>query len=423
MRKRAIIIPATILAIATPATVITAKHLDTSSTAPVLKSTAEDWSKTASVSIATAATFGGSDLDHYEYCISNTDNIDDCDWKISSVETVRVRNLGTSYIWMRGVSKYGVVSSISDYVLTRVDRNKPDASAVDEVTTSSITVTVTATDDSGIKSYEYAIGDSAYVTDGASHVFDGLASGTTYVIKVRITDLAGNAKVLSYSQSTSSPAVTRSSRTSGNISFANMPSGERPSGFPGGGKGGKPAERPSEGDSEAPEGQEEPPEQPEQSEQLNEEENPAEQPENPEQPQGPQQPEQPQQPDCLTEPEQPQKPERPERPVDGEEGEEPAEPEKPERPNLPLCQDQPEQPQQPQEPEQPKQPEQPENQEAPEESPSENNDSASTEEPPIVNQPENNDDSDAIENSEQTPADDTILGNPDPSENTSAIAK
>ncbi len=390
MKKRAIIIPATLLAIATPATVITAKHLDTSSTAPVLKSTAEDWSKTASVSVAAAATFGGSDLDHYEYCISSTDNVDDCDWKISSVETVRVRNLGTSYIWMRGVSKYGVISGISDYVLTRVDRNKPDASATNEVTTASIAVTVTATDDSGIKSYEYAIGDSAYVTDGASHTFEGLASGTTYIIKVRVTDLAGNTKVLSYSQSTSSPIVVRSSRSGGNL--PGFSGGGRPSGSSGWSKGNKPSEHPTEGDSAAAEAQEELPEQPEQ----------------------------PEQPDCLTEPQQPQKPERPEHPADGEEGEEPTEPEKPEQPNLPLC---PEKPQEPQEPDQPDQLDELENQEDPEESPSENIDSASTDEDLIENQPENNDDSDAIENSEPTEENDTILDQPDPSENTSTIEK
>ena len=411
MKKRVIIIPATVLAIASPGAVIGLKHLDTSSTAPVIKSSAEDWSKTATVTVATAATFGGSNLDHYEYCINDTDNVESCEWKVSTVETIRVRNLGTSYVWLRAVSQYGVVSGISDYVLTRVDRNKPDATSENEVTTSSITVTVSASDDSGIKSYEYSIDDSEYVTDGTTHIFSDLTSGTTYNIKIRITDLAGNTKILNFTQTTSSPATTRSSRSFNGINLASMPSGsfpggQMPSGFPGG-KGSKPGQRPS---SETTDEQPELPENPEQTEDPNEPVNP-EEPTEPEQSTEPEQPADP----C----EKPAKPEKPPRPEGLEEGEEPEEPEEPEQPANPICQEQPEQPEKPERPEQPDNPEQPPVQ--PREP--ENDDSASGEEEPISNQPENNDTDDAIENSEPTEENNTILGDEEPSENTSAIEK
>lgn len=101
MKKRAIAISAAIIAIVTPTSIVTAKLLDTSSAAPIIKSSAEDWSKTATVSVETDATFGGSALDHYEYCISDTDNLDDCEWKTISVGTVRIRNFGMSYVWLR----------------------------------------------------------------------------------------------------------------------------------------------------------------------------------------------------------------------------------------------------------------------------------------------------------------------------------
>ena len=405
MKKRVIIIPATVLAIASPGAVIGLKHLDTSSTAPVIKSSAEDWSKTATITVATAATFGGSDLDHYEYCINNTDNVESCEWKVSTVETIRVRNLGTSYVWLRAISQYGVVSGISDYVLTRVDRNKPDASAENSVTTSSISVTVTATDDSGIKSYEYSIDDSEYVTNDNCYTFTDLASSTTYNIKIRITDLAGNTKILNFTQTTSSPATTRSSRSFSGINLASMPSGgfsggQMPSGFPSG-KGGKPGQRPSN------ETTEEQPELPENQEQ-------------PEEPTEPEQPEQPTEPEQLADPcEKPAKPEKPPRPEGLEEGEEPEEPEEPEQPANPICQEQPEKPEKPEQPEQPENPEQPPVQ--PQEP--ENDDSASGEEEPTSNQPENNDPDDAIENSEPTEENNTILGDEEPSENTSAIEK
>lgn len=397
MKKRIIVISAAALAIATPAAVIGAKHLDTSSTAPVLKSSAENWSKTANVSVATSATFGGSDLDHYEYCISSTDNIDDCEWKISSVETVRVRNLGTSYVWMRAVSKYGVISDISDYVLTRVDRNKPEASATDEISTNSITVAVTAADDFGVKSYEYAINDSDYVTDGANHTFDGLTSGTTYNIKVRITDLAGNTKYLSYQQSTSSPATTRSARPSGNISFTNAPK-ER---FSGGGKPSNSSSRSGKGEKPAnntiaksditeetvePEESNLPPE--------------AELPDEPEE----ENPDEQEWTDCTEEPEQPQDP---------EESEDIEELENTEEPSIAPCHEQPEELENTDESE--------ENQPTETDEPSENDESASTDELENTNELNNNDESDAIENSEENGQQDTIFDKAEPSESTSAI--
>ena len=363
MKKRVIIIPATVIAIVTPAAVITAKHLDKSSTAPVIISNAENWSKTAQVTVATAATFGGSDLDHYEYCISDTNTIDGCEWKTSSVDTIRVRNLGTSYVWVRAVSKYGVVSDASEYVVTRVDRNKPDASSENEVTTSSITVTVAATDDSGVKSYEYSINDSDYVADGNTHTFTDLASGTTYNIKVRITDLAGNTKILNFTQSTSSPAVTRVRSING-IDFTKLkggaPNGGKfPSGFPG------KSEHPSKDEPAQPE---------------DKPEDKSEEPEEPEQPEQPEQPEEPEKPEKPEKPEQPQKPEKPE------------EPKEPEQPEQPL---------------QPKEPE--------------NDDSASGDDDNIFNQPQNNDNDTAIQNSEPTAADNAILNVYDPSEDISAI--
>ena len=208
MKKALIIAAASVTAIATPASIYAAKRLDTSSVAPTIVSDSEEWSKKASISVSTDATFGGSELDHYEYCISTADSAEDCEWKTSSVNTVRVRNLGTSYIWFRGVSKYGVISDISNYVITRIDRTKPTAAAEITTTTSTIAIAVTATDESDIKSYEYSINNSEYVTDGENHTFDGLDAGTTYNIKIKTTDLAGNSKYLSYDTTTVSNIIT-----------------------------------------------------------------------------------------------------------------------------------------------------------------------------------------------------------------------
>ena len=387
MKKRIIIIPATVLTLATPSAITIAKHLDTSSTAPVIKSSAEEWSKTAVVTVTTAATFGGSNLDHYEYCINDTGSIDDCNWKISTVETVRVRNLGTSYVWLRAVSEYGVVSDISDYVLTRVDRNKPTATSENVVTTSSITVTVTATDDSNIKSYEYSINDSEYITDSTSHTFADLAPGTAYAIKVKVTDLAGNAKILSFTESTNSPTPVRVSRVaSGSIKLAANTRENRSNNRPTNAQSSKP-EKPAEVIKPVDVSQ---PDESEQVEQSEEETKTNTQ-------------------NCIT------NTEPTENSSDFESAEEPTkdpepteEPEPTEKTDLPLCtepdqniQEDGVEPTQPQEPE--------------------NSESASTDEGTTVNEPDNNAESDAIENSEPTEELDTILIDEDTRKNTSTI--
>lgn len=378
MKKRVIIIPATILAIATPATIVTAKHLDRSSTAPIIKSNAENWSKTATVTVATAATFGGSGLDHYEYCINGADSTDDCDWKISTVETVRVRNLGTSYVWLRAVSEYGVISDISNYVLTRVDRNKPNATSENTITTSSITVTVTATDDSGIKSYEYSINDSTYVADGSSHTFADLTAGTQYAIKVKITDLAGNTKILSLTETTNNPVISQASRSVGSTKQASTPSGNSHTKRP----NNSPATKPEPSKPE----KIEKPEAPEEvipEEVTQEEPIPDEQEELETQ-------------DCITEQEL----------TENQDEEDQTEPSN--DVILPVCHNPEElieqgetEPMQPQEPE--------------------NNESASTDEKTTVDEPDNNAESDAIENSEPTDKQDTILIDEDMPKNISTI--
>lgn len=225
--KKAFLITATaVVAIATPTSIYAIKRLDTSSTAPSITSNSEDWTKTATIVATTDATFGGSGLDHYEYCISSTDTTDNCEWKISSVNAIRVRNLGTSYIWLRGVSEYGVISDISNYAITRIDRTKPEATAEITTTTSSINVAIAATDDSGIKGYEYSINDSEYIADSENHTFDELSAGTTYRIKIKITDLAGNTKYLSYDATTVSIILINrnnrvANRSNRNVQIAN----------------------------------------------------------------------------------------------------------------------------------------------------------------------------------------------------------
>jgi len=213
MRKRTVIIPLAILATTTPGGIFIARKLDTSSTAPVININTTDWTNSAIVDISKAASFGGSDLDHYEYCINSDNNIDGCEWKTLTVSNIRIRTSGTSYVWVRGVSQNNIFSEPSNQIIAQVDRTKPDADATLSSGTSSIQIAVSASDDTDIASYMYSINDSDYVKGDAQYTFNNLTANTAYTIKVKITDLANNTKYLSFKQSTNAVASVKNSQS------------------------------------------------------------------------------------------------------------------------------------------------------------------------------------------------------------------
>ena len=72
-----------------------------------------------------------------------------------------------------------------------------------DVTENSITVSVTATDNSGgALKYEYKIGSGSYTTGGTTYTFSGLEASTQYTLTVKITDEAGNSEESSIDVST-----------------------------------------------------------------------------------------------------------------------------------------------------------------------------------------------------------------------------
>ena len=74
------------------------------------------------------------------------------------------------------------------------DTQKPTISNVtSSVTKTSITVNVTASDNEGVTKYFYSINNGAYTeTTSSSHTFNSLTAGTSYSIKIKVQDAAGN---------------------------------------------------------------------------------------------------------------------------------------------------------------------------------------------------------------------------------------
>ena len=103
------------------------------------------------------------------------------------------------------------------------DENPPTISniATSNITTSSISVTVTANDnETGIASYTYSItGKSSVTTANASYTFTGLTAGANYTIQVTVTDKAGQTSQDSTQAATKQTTV--SDAINNNTSYTN----------------------------------------------------------------------------------------------------------------------------------------------------------------------------------------------------------
>ena len=103
---------------------------------------------------------------------------------------------GNKYLWVLAIDQAGNqrITGAGPYVL---DNTAPTVSLSHTGTSSSITVNVDAEDNlSGVATYQYTInrvggGYTDTVTDGASHTFSNLTTGT-YTVTVVVTDNAGN---------------------------------------------------------------------------------------------------------------------------------------------------------------------------------------------------------------------------------------
>ncbi len=99
------------------------------------------------------------------------------------------------------------------------DIEKPVISKVEatEVTKTSITVKVTATDNEGVTKYYYSINNGTYTEETTNiHTFNGLTKGTSYTIKVKAVDAAGNESEVS------TTTITTENDTAGDIILAGI---------------------------------------------------------------------------------------------------------------------------------------------------------------------------------------------------------
>ena len=161
-----------------------------------------------SITLTPSGTNGTNVIDHYEY------SINDGAYQTSNVFSNLTEN--TSYnIKVKAIDSLGRESNVYETTVRTDTYTLPTISVSTSATTNSITVRVNATPgDGSIVSYHYSRDNGSNYTTSTSnsYTFNGLTAGTTYYLKVYVTDSNGRTSaVTAKTQATTyvSPSVSR----------------------------------------------------------------------------------------------------------------------------------------------------------------------------------------------------------------------
>ena len=161
-----------------------------------------------SITLTPSGTDGTNTIDHYEYSINN-----------GAYQTSNVFNSlseNTDYtIKVKAIDSIGRESNVYETTVRTDTYKLPTISVSTSATENSITVKVNATPgDGSIVSYHYSRDDGSNYTTSTSnsYTFNGLTAGTTYYLRVYVTDSNGRTSaVTSKTQATTyvNPSVSR----------------------------------------------------------------------------------------------------------------------------------------------------------------------------------------------------------------------
>ena len=92
-------------------------------TAPVI-----EYQSDGRIHVIKDATFKNDELDHYLFCPTEGDTVDNCKWKFALSDSVDVARPGKWHFYFKGISKKGEESPISNVVY--VERTKEELAAM-----------------------------------------------------------------------------------------------------------------------------------------------------------------------------------------------------------------------------------------------------------------------------------------------------
>ena len=150
-------------------------------------------------------------------------SVDSTSW--TNVSSLKVSSNQTVSARLTDNVSNGATASIN---ITNIDKTAPTTTAptITEITKNSLAVQNNQTDsESGIATYYYSINNGSWVSStSSSYTFTGLQSGTTYSIKTKLTDKAGNSSETSaISEKTKFDVVTVSEAVlNGNIKVGDI---------------------------------------------------------------------------------------------------------------------------------------------------------------------------------------------------------
>ncbi|MCR5483423.1 MAG: InlB B-repeat-containing protein [Bacilli bacterium] len=158
----------------------------------------DNFSQSSEVEVIEDAEFPGDELDYYLYCVSETNDINTCEWKRTDTKNIEIGKSGIWYVWFKGVSKSGKESKPSEVEIVKIDNDAPVVTNIKtKTTTNSIDVTVEAYDalSESIK-YYYSISNQRYVESDDNYLFENLKSNTWYSLKIKVVDSVNNEYVI-----------------------------------------------------------------------------------------------------------------------------------------------------------------------------------------------------------------------------------
>ena len=167
------------------------------------------WHKSNVTVKITAGSDAQSGTNKVRYKVTGNQTVAQTDTSAGTTSaTITISSEGTSTITAYTIDKAGNVSAAKTQVVNK-DVTAPTATlTVGTKTENSIAVSVSASDaTSGLATYTYYLNGVNKGTAGNSFSFTGLSAGTTYTLRVDVTDKAGNAATKTTTASTIAKTV------------------------------------------------------------------------------------------------------------------------------------------------------------------------------------------------------------------------
>ncbi|MGM9834754.1 MAG: hypothetical protein ACI31M_03145 [Bacilli bacterium] len=132
-------------------------------TAPVITGGNLEWEKESVIKIEKDST-NISGIDYYEYCINESEDFNNCEWKKTTTKNAIVSTSGKNYVVFRGVGNNGEKGILSNVAFVLIDNESPEIEGLNvKIIDSVLNVEIIGNDKhSGIDKFYYKINNQKY---------------------------------------------------------------------------------------------------------------------------------------------------------------------------------------------------------------------------------------------------------------------